>query len=296
MPSSLNLQVPSGNMSASDRLMWLRILTAAKLATSLELPTTPDAMQLDAKSWPILLLSLSHALDTGTGWSTDHSSGSSLRSIVDWLSNLVSRVFQDTLLQLTKLPPLRKAHPSSEGKTNGIYFFVEYAACTSCLNLVLMPLRQLLLPLNRNHADSYSSSTIFKLLGLAYECPVLLFDAISVASGRPNGDYYAGEDPMHMHLCTCTYAHAPMHMHLCTLCKCYTGEGGIDQSLLETLGLVTTSFFSSARPEETMIIFSDSYMPMEYNSDLTQHGWKPSPSTMTVPKHQMTHWYAVLAR
>ena len=69
---------------------------------------------------------------------------------------------------------------------------------------------------NRNHADSYSSSTIFKLLGLAYECPVLLFDAISVASGHPNGDYYAGEDPMHMHLCTCTYAHAPMHMHLCT--------------------------------------------------------------------------------
>ena len=101
---------------------------------------------------------------------------------------------------------------------------------------------------------------------------------------------------MYMHLCTCTYAHAPMHMHLCTLCKCYTGEGGIDQSLLETLGLATTSFFSSARPEETMIIFSDSYMSMGYNPDLTKQGWAPSPSRMNVPKHQMTHWYAVLAR
>jgi len=210
MPSSLNLQVPSGNMSSSDRLMWLRILTAAKLATLLERPKAPDASELDAKSWQIVLLLLSHALDTGTEWSTDHSSGSSLRNIVGWISNLVSQVFQDTLLQLTKQPPLRKAHPSPQGKTHGIYFFVEYAACTSCLNLVRMPLKQLLLPTGTTQIVIHlpPSSSCLAWRTSAQSC-------CSTLSPLPVGTQTEIITQVRT-LCTCTYVHAPMHMHLCT--------------------------------------------------------------------------------
>jgi len=101
------------------------------------------------------------------------------------------------------------------------------------------------------------------LLGVVWECPVLLFDALSITSGKPNGDYYAG-------------------------------KGGIDQSLLYQLGLDTTSFFSVDHPEETMMIFNDQYMPMEYHQNFAQHGWKPS--RMKVKMHDMTHWYVIIAR
>lgn len=125
--SSLNWQVPSGDMSPTDQLMWLRILTTVQLAT------------LPQSSWQTILLSLSSLLGLQE---RDHSFRSFLPTIVSWLSDLVREVFNSMLQCLQDSPPLRKAHPSPTGKQNDIRFFVEYAAHTACLNLVVSHVSQ----------------------------------------------------------------------------------------------------------------------------------------------------------
>ena len=72
---------------------------------------------------------------------------------------------------------------------------------------------------------------IFKVLGLVCDCPVLVFDPISICAANPNGDYYAG-------------AH------------------GIDRTIFNMLGLSApqeSSIFTSPHPEHTLIAFSDSW-------------------------------------
>ena len=100
---------------------------------------------------------------------------------------------------------------------------------------------------------------------MVWECPVLVFDAVSIATGKPDGDYYAG-------------------------------EGGVDQSMLHELGFATTSFFFAQHPEKTMMIFGDQYTSMDYSEDLTKHGWEPRRMQTKPPLHPQTHWYVVLAR
>lgn len=112
------------------------------------------------------------------------------------------------------------------------------------------------------HSASYSTCATFKLLGLACECPVLLFDALSVATCLRNGYYFAG-------------------------------EGGVDESLSQQLGGVAPTS-SSLDPATTMMVFNDDYGPIPYNTDLAKYGW--TPDRVQCKAHEMTHWFVVLAR
>ena len=103
---------------------------------------------------------------------------------------------------------------------------------------------------------------MFKVLGVVLECPVLLFDAISVLGGRLDGDYYAG-------------------------------TGGICQELLRSnLDLPSISFSCRQSPEETLIAFSDVRGPMPYCEEFKKCGLEK----LHVANHPLSHWHAVLAR
>ena len=163
-----------------------------------------------------------------------------LTSLLKRLKTLVEDGFLRIHEELNTVPPLYAA--SKSVKKEGCNFFVPYAERPShpngnsrSLGLALRTsVSASSLNTVRYHSDSSMDRTIFEVLGVVCHCPVLVFDPICAATCRGNGDYYAGKH-------------------------------GINQQLLEDLGLPHESFFTSQHRERTLVVFSDNWGKVPLN-------------------------------
>ena len=257
--------------------MWLRIMTAAK---SWSPSSFFDTNVID-------VLKPHFVGYDGTQTASDASDDKKLETALSLLGRYLASAFEDALKSFQTTPMLRTGRPNRTGERLGTHFFTQYAALAPllCANfppppppplpvlsyseLLISPNRMLpLAPLApflfRHNNESYTGKSHFKLLGVVHQRPVLCFDALSVACGSCDGSYFAGEN-------------------------------GIDQSVLRRLGLPSCSVFQLKHPEETFIVYSDSYGPLEFHPEFGRHGWTDA-KLSGVPAHEMSHWWCVIAR
>ena len=207
-------------MPTMEKTHWLRILTAFKACSS-----------NGAKQFNTHIADVLSPLFQGRDVNS-----CVVEKCTQKLKYAVKDGFDRILERFKNVPPLLAAAPSKKGQEQGCYFFVPYAEPPSRPDetLILWALhsspshQRLCLPVRYHHASSMDD-TVFKLLGLVRDCPVLLFDPMTVAFGQSDGYYYAGEH-------------------------------GIDTSVTRRVGMQSEeSFFTSQRPEHTLIAFCDNW-------------------------------------